>query len=526
MKVRILCMGFAAIFLSWGLTNFEASGQTTRLDPGKMPRLGTVDERFQSYNVEMLEVTGGKFWKPYRSVARTTAPVTTATPAGMDPNMYEYRAPLNLSNQRLRKLAKALGPAYVRVSGTWANTTYFDDGRGAEVKTPPPGFSGVLTRDEWKGVIDFAGAVNAEIVTSFAFSPGTRDASGAWTPKEADKFLDSTKAMGGRIAAAEFMNEPTAAAMGGAPKGYDVAAYARDIAAFKPYLKKASPGTIFLGPGGVGEGGAMPMPAAMGKMLSTEALLEATGPVFDAMSYHYYGGVSSRCAAMVPEALTTEAAARTSAWLSKTGTVEQFYAGLRDRYLPRKPMWVTETADAACGGNRWASTFVDTFRYLNQLGLLAQRGVQVVMHNTLDASDYGLLDEQDFHPRPNYWGALLWRRLMGTTVLQPGVSSSTGVYVYAHCLRDVSGGVAVLAINPGESAATIDVSTAATEYVLSSREPDSGVVDLNGVTLKLGTDDSLPSMNGVVVARRAITIAPGTVTFLGIPAANNAACKL
>ena len=33
--------------------------------------------------------------------------------------------PIDLTNARLRKLAAALGPAYVRVSGTWANTTYF-----------------------------------------------------------------------------------------------------------------------------------------------------------------------------------------------------------------------------------------------------------------------------------------------------------------------------------------------------------------------------------------------------------------
>ena len=30
-------------------------------------------------------------------------------------------------------------------------------------------------------------------------------------------------------------------------------------------------------------------------------------------------------------------------------------------------------------GNSWASTFLDTFRYLNQLGSVAQRGVDVVM---------------------------------------------------------------------------------------------------------------------------------------------------
>jgi hypothetical protein len=39
--------------------------QTISLTPTNMPKIGTVDERYQSYNVEMLEVTGGKFWRPY-----------------------------------------------------------------------------------------------------------------------------------------------------------------------------------------------------------------------------------------------------------------------------------------------------------------------------------------------------------------------------------------------------------------------------------------------------------------------------
>jgi len=56
-------------------------------------------------------------------------------------------------------------------------------------------------------------------------------------------------------------------------------------------------------------------------------------------------------------------------------------------------------------------TFLDTFRYLDQLGRLARADVQVVMHNTLAASDYGLLDESTLQPRPKYWGALLWRQL-------------------------------------------------------------------------------------------------------------------
>ena len=100
------------------------------------------------------------------------------------------------------------------------------------------------------------------------------------------------------------------------------------------------------------------------------------------------------------------------------------YQVLRDQFAPGKPIWLTETADAACGGNPWAATFLDTFRYLDQLGRLARAGVQVVMHNTLAASDYGLIDERTLQPRPNYWGALLWRQMMGTTVLDADVPFS------------------------------------------------------------------------------------------------------
>jgi hypothetical protein len=106
-----------------------------------MPRIATVDERFQSYNIEMVEVIGGRFWKPYSSHATnasTTQP-SDSTPAGMDPELYQYRPPIDLSKSRLRKLAAALGPAYVRISGTWANTVYFQNSDNpAPANAPSP----------------------------------------------------------------------------------------------------------------------------------------------------------------------------------------------------------------------------------------------------------------------------------------------------------------------------------------------------------------------------------------------------
>ncbi|MFD2429307.1 hypothetical protein ACFSUK_16570 [Sphingobium scionense] len=188
-----------------------------------MRRIGTIDSRFQSYNVEMIEVTGGAFWKPYGSTASALLTSNDAQ-LGIDTYQFEYRPPIDLANARLRLLARALGPAYVRVAGTWANSIYFADSETRPAKTPD-GFKGVLTRQQWRGVIAFAKATDAKIMTSFAISSGVRDSRGAWTPKMAERWLAYTHAIGGTISAAEFMNEPSIAGISGAPKGYDAAAY-------------------------------------------------------------------------------------------------------------------------------------------------------------------------------------------------------------------------------------------------------------------------------------------------------------
>jgi len=498
--------------------------------PKTMPKLGTVDPRFVSYNIEMVEVTGGRFWKPYKS----SAPAPGAPAAQLNPNqqvgdnaaMFQYRSPIDLTNARLRKLAAALGPSYVRVSGSWANSTYFQDDDNAAMKEPPKGFRGVLTRAEWKGVVDFAHAVDDKIVTSVAVSPGVRDANGNWIPDQAKALFDYTKAVGGSIYASEFMNEPTFPGPGGAPAGYDAAAFARDIKAFEPFLRKELPQTVFLGPGSVGEGvSLMPGGAAAGmmrmKLLETPDLMKATGPAYDAFSYHFYGGVSHRCMGNV-----TLSQALTADWLDRTDKVEAFYAAIRDQYLPGKPMWLTETAEAACGGDQLARQFVDSFRYLNQLGTLAQKGVQVVMHNTLASSDYGLLDEDTYEPRPNYWAALLWKRTMGTVVLDPGTPKDQAVRVYAQCTAGTRGGVTILAMNTdAANEQTLAIPSAGERYSLTAPGLTSTDVKLNGYELKAAADGSVPVFAGEPVAAGSIKLAPASITFLIIPSAHNKNCK-
>jgi hypothetical protein len=500
----------------------RAIAQATSIAPSTLPRIATVDERFQSYNIEMVEVTGGRFWKPYANKSAAPAQPSANQPAGLDPGLFEYRKPIDLSNPRLRKLAAALGPAYLRVSGTWANTTFFQNSDDPAPPAPPKGFNGVLTRAQWKGVVDFSKAVNAPIVTSFAISPGTRDAAGVWLPDQAQQITDYTKSIGGQIAAAEYFNEPNLATIGGAPHGYDAAAYGRDVNLFRAWAKKTLPAMILLGPGSSGEGTHL-TPSAM-QVLSSADLLQATGPVFDVISYHSYGGVSSRCGMMGPAGTTTADAALSEEWLGRAGMIEGFYAGIRDRFEPGKPLWNTETAQAACGGDRWASTFLDSFRYLNQLGSLARRGVQVNLHNTLAASDYGLLDEKTYEPRPNYWAALLWRKLMGTTVLDAGTSPAPSLHLFAHCLRNHPGGVALLAINTS-AAQSLQLPLASERYTLAAKDLQSAAVQLNGVELQLGSGDALPELHGLKTDAGTVTLAPETITFLAIPEAKNAICQ-
>ncbi|MEH2624515.1 hypothetical protein V1292_002570 [Bradyrhizobium sp. AZCC 1719] len=517
-------MGIAIAALT-AIANAAAQAPTLSVDPSRLPRLGTVDARFQSYNVEMVEVTGGRFWKPYKASA--SAPSARGAdnaeniPAGANPDRYAYRAPIDLSNRRLRILAAALAPAYLRVSGTWANSTYFAE-NDATPPTPPDGFRAVLSRERWKGVIDFARAVSAEIVTSMAISPGVRDAAGRWQSDQARRLFAYTRSVGGRIAAAEFMNEPTLAAMGRAPKGYDAAAYGRDFKAFVAYIRASEPDVIVLGPGSIGETTASQSPPqSSSDFLRTRDLLAASGPGIDAFSYHHYGALSQRCSGIPGQ--TTEKAALSESWLASTEQTLAFYRSLRDEFAPDKPMWLTETAEAACGGNPWASTFLDTFRYLDQLGRLARAGVQMVAHNTLAASDYGLLDETTLRPRPNYWAALLWRRLMGTTVLDAGVHD--GVHLYAHCRRGMRGAVTLLAINTDRtSAAMLRLPAASERYTLSADHLQSAGVKLNGTVLELGPNDDLPQVSAVTSPPGVVEIAPATIAFLTVEGAGNPAC--
>jgi hypothetical protein len=147
------------------------------------------------------------------------------------------------------------------------------------------------------------------------------------------------------------------------------------------------------------------------------------------------------------------------------------------------------------------------------------------MHNTLASSDYGLLDEKTYEPRPDYWAALLWKRLMGPVVLDPGTAKDQAVRIYAHCSAEKHGGVTILALNTDTAKEqTVTVPLAGEIYVLTSTELTSTSVMLNGVALKAGPDGSIPPIRGKRFEAGIVRLAPASIAFIDVPSAGNENC--
>jgi len=481
----------------------------------EMKYLGSVDERYQSYNVEMVEVLGGEFWRPYKTM--DSLPTSSFDFANRN-QMFRKLPPINLADKRLMNLAKALAPAYVRVSGSWANTVYFQNNDSLQTKVRE-GFANTLTRSQWKGVIDFVKATNSKLITSFAVSKGVRDPGGIWTSKEAQKIINYTKSIGGNIEGAELFNEPTIPIAGGVDTNYNGRNFAKDIAVFKAWAKKEVPHMLLIGPGSTAEG--IPGQSFAGILkhfISTDSLMAPEPiPLFDIFSYHYYGAMSMRVMRGGPFSIKAENALNPE-WLQRTNIVADYYIRLRDEYNPGKPVWVTETAEASQGGDPFAATYLDCFRYLYQLGSLAKKGVKVVMHNTLAASEYSLVDQDTHLPKPDYWAALLWAKLMGTKVYEAG-EGAPGVYLFAHNLKGHYAGITLLVLNTNKASATINIASGGEQYTLSSNDLQSDHVQLNGEDLKLSVDDMLPAIKGKKINAGNVKLPSASITFIAFESA-------
>lgn len=495
-----------------------------KLSPDTLRQLRTVDERLVSYNVEMTEVTGGTFWKAYspEEIAGTKpfeGPVGSLANHTAMAALMQFYPPIDLKSEKLRKLAKGIGPAWVWVSGTWSTKTYYDfDGKMGGKS--PEGYQNVLTRDQWLGVLDFCRDIGAKLMISVANCAGLHSADEPWNPSQAEQIFALSKKYGVPIDAAEFMNEPNMLAMSGAPEGCTAANFVRDQDLFNRWLHENYPGCLAVGPcstvGIIGEDGDNALGGGIADVMpsvSTDELMDGATEPMEVYSYHYYNGVSERLQSIMPKAHWSPEKAHTEEYLAVAPGMARSNAPLRDRYVPGGQMWVTESGDAG-GGDTWASTYLDVLRTLNELGGFSAVTDGIIFHNTLASSDYGYLKPEVFDPRPNFFAVVLWNRLMGTTVYDAAEPIRESAHVYAHSRRDGKPGKAYLVINNSMTeTTTVELPGKAEIYQLTAETPRASVMQCNGKALTLGEGYALPAMDPVA-AEGTLTLPALSCTFI------------
>lgn len=499
--------------------------RTVKLNGDISAPVRTVDERLVSYNIEMTEVTGGTFWKEYTreqiAGSQDFPLIANLQNVTAIADLMQYYPPIDLYNPRLRSLAKALGSAWIRVSGTWATKTYYDF-EGSTGGIPPKGYQSVLTKEQWIGVLDFVRAVNGRLLVSVSNCSQDHPNGGPLDLTQAKKLFDFSRDYGVKIGAVEFMNEPNMLELSGAPAGYTAQDYARDQDILYSWVKKNYPECLLIGPCTTGDptvfSGDRSFGAGIGSLMrasTTEELLAGTKVGLNAFSYHYYNGVSERIASVMPNAHWSGELAHTDEYLAVAAECAKSHSLLRDRFVPGGQMWVTESGDAGGGGNTWASTYLDVLRTLNELGSFETVTDGIIFHNTLASSDYGFLKHGSFEPRPNYFAVLLWNRLMGNTVYSCDNPGTDSAHIYCHSRRDGKPGTAYLIINNSlTDKLTAELPKPADCYTLSAKTMRSGVMQLNGNDLTISGTAELPEMSPVKLQAGTVELAPGSCTFL------------
>lgn len=484
-----------------------------KLKTENLLKIRNVDTMLTSYNIEMTEVTGGTFWKAYTS--EQVAGIKEYE-GGSRVDMMQVNAPVNLYNERFRKLAKGIGSVWVRVSGSWATKTYYDfDGHTNGVV--PEGYQNLLTKEQWIGVLDYVKEINGKLLISLANCEGNHKLNEPWNNEQAKLILDFSKEYGVPVSAIEFVNEPNYIDITGFPKGYTVEDYGKDFDLFARWLRTNYPEILIVGPSSATtEKGIHPMLDDAGKyvkMAPTQEMLNACEEKPDVFSYHYYNGVSERGAAggghwSVEQACSEE-------YLGVVECAIKYYINMSGKVTTNGQLWVTESGDAACGGNTWGSTFLDVIRSANELGMFTKLTDGIIFHNTFASSDYGWIDPITHLPRPNYWLNYIWNQLIGQNTYDTGWNNCEGAHIFAYDRKAGKNGYVYMIINNSKTVETVvDFEKEANVYLLTADELRSKDIKLNGKVLELGVDDELPVMEASICENGKVVMPAVSVAFV------------
>jgi hypothetical protein len=498
-----------------------ASAQAAELRTSSAKLVARTSPSFLSFAVDIIFVTGGEVGDPNSNGTITVGP-------------YNFR------RSKLNRLVRSLvggRPAYLRISGTQADHTYYD--LGSDSSAPPQNYDHVLTKHEWDEANRFA--LRQGLKLDFGINAGKGPRTGStyeWNPANARALLRYTRRNRYPLGALEFGNEPNVLyGTNGAPPTYTASDYAADVQSFNQLREQLAPKAVFAGPGPflVPKNPQDERPI-FGAPLGPEAhdVMPLVPGIYGAVGYHAYPAFSERC----PYQPKVPSDPLDPAFLDSTILPHEYMDGLRDQYDPKAPLWITETGSAACGGKvGYSDRFIESFYWLNQLGQMAARGVGVVVRQTLSGGTYGLLTQDKLDPNPDYWASLLWRRLMGPVQLHlPSRRVPATLRIFAACTprgtvrspggpEAQRGQVTLLLLNTSRTdAAKVSLrgvgSLRASLYLVRAPDLYSKQVRLNGQLLR-APQGQVPELRARK-APRSLTLPAASYAFIVQPAQVNA----
>ncbi|XP_059965442.1 inactive heparanase-2 isoform X1 [Mesoplodon densirostris] len=220
-------------------------------------------------------------------------------------------------------------------------------------------------------------------------------------------------------------------------------------------------------------------------------------------------------------------------------------------YTPGKKIWLEGVVTTSAGGtNNLSDSYAAGFLWLNTLGMLANRGIDVVIRHSFFDHGYNHLVDQNFNPLPDYWLSLLYKRLIGPKVLavhvaglqrkpRPGRVIRDKLRIYAHCTNHhnhnyVRGSITLFIINLHRSRKKIKLAGTLRDklvhqYLLQPYGQEglkSKSVQLNGQPLVMVDDGTLPELKPRPLrAGRTLVIPPVTMGFYVVKNVNALACR-
>ncbi|QHO36367.1 hypothetical protein HN51_029688 [Arachis hypogaea] len=457
---------------------------------------------------------------------------------------------LDLNNTILSNAIKAFNPLRIRLGGSLQDQIIYQFGKQKYCPTMKKkdnglfGFSvGCLPKKRWDEVNHFLKKTGVKFTFGLNALIGKKNSKedqlnwkGDWNPNNAISLMKYTISKGYNIDSYEFGNELCSE---GVSVRIDSVQYAKDITKLRHIVNSLYPNATIrpkvLGPAGF-----------YGKEWF-DSFLQHVGPgVIDGVTHHIYNlgaGVDRDLISKVQDPY----------FLSKIAQTFKDVSTAVKEFTPWAGAWVGESGGAYnSGGKDVSHTFVNGFWYLDQLGMTSTFNHKVYCRQALIGGNYALLNTTSFIPNPDYYGALLWHRLMGTNVLSISHDSSPYLRTYAHCSKQGSG-ITLLLINM-ENSTSFDVSLVndmnlypeelasegintvnlmdslkREEYHLTPKDGNiqSDVVLLNGTPLELTKSKEIPELKPKIVdasSSSPIKVAPHSIVFVQINNFNAPAC--